>query len=132
MSRLAKAKRCVLVPESMRDPQLVVPQRLVNVSLTTVEHKQRDEKQPLVELSLTEMIAVQRWLKAAQADVILQVELAAQDKRVSKRAFLQQKQAAECVTAWLVSALVTFEQMLQIQAAVETNHLLEDAIPEQS
>jgi hypothetical protein len=104
---LVPTKRCVLVPESTKNSQ-------ASVDVQHTALREPSGEAPLTELSMPEMLVLRRWLRAALQDMIMQIELAAKDRRISKRDFLRRKQAAEHVTAWLVSALTTCDGMLTV------------------
>lgn len=96
-------------------PKLKLPKTATAVPPTT-------ETPPLFETDLSETLGIRKFIEMSMADLRSQLEIAAKDGTPRKQ-FLEMKANAFVITAWLTSALMTVDGMLQ-DAATRTNKLL--------
>jgi hypothetical protein len=103
----------------LRKPMLDIPRRE-----TIATGQPPDGKTPMFETTLQETLGIRKFIEMSIADLRTQLEIASKDG-TPRKLFLAQKQNAFVITAWLTSALIMVDGMLQDAASRATKPLSE-------
>lgn len=71
-----------------------------------------DGKTPLTELTLPEMLAVQKWVRSAVADIVIQAQRSAKEPNMTAKRLAPILENAELITLYLGATDTQIEQML--------------------
>jgi hypothetical protein len=80
------------------------------------------QRQPVFETTLLETLAIRKFIEVGISDLRAQVEASSKDG-TPRKLFLAQKANAIVITAWLTSALMMVDGMLQEAATKSTTPL---------
>jgi hypothetical protein len=102
--------------------KLKKPKMLLPETATAASGAPLDGQTPLFETNLQETLGIRKFIEMSMADLRIQLEKAARDGTQPKQ-FAAMKQNAFVITAWLTSALMTVDAMLQDAATRSSDQL---------